>query len=151
MAATQSATRLEINVCMKPSLATSVTAAAEIFYKSLHNIHSRDVTQKTTTTMFLLEQIKNLNCCYTIDYCSLVHCSNTCSTMCLLTSMGLLFTTTNMMLLVCVALQTPKSRRLSFRLGGRTSGCAKQDTHDYSHGPTQRKHSDRTFPLKIIN
>lgn len=39
-----------------------------------------------------------------------------------LTSMGLLFTTTNMMVLVCVALHTPKSSRLSIRLGGRTSG-----------------------------
>lgn len=50
--------RLEINVCTRPSLATSVTAVAGIFYKSLHNIHNRDVTQKTITTMFLLEQKK---------------------------------------------------------------------------------------------
>lgn len=42
-----------------------------------------------------------------------------------LTSMGLLLTTTNMMLLVCVALRTPKSKRLSFTLGGKTSGWQK--------------------------
>jgi hypothetical protein len=39
------------------------------------------------------------------------------------TSMGLLLTTTNRMLLVSVALRTPKSRKLSCRLGGRTKGC----------------------------
>lgn len=62
VAATHSTTRLEIKVCMKPSLATSATAVAGIFDKSLHNIHNRDVTQKTITTMFPLEQIKNVIC-----------------------------------------------------------------------------------------
>lgn len=56
-------------------------------------------------------------------------CGNICSVLCDLTSMGLLLTTTNMMLLVCVALRTPKSRRFSFRLGGRTRGCSEQRTN----------------------
>lgn len=42
-----------------------------------------------------------------------------------LTSMGLLLTTTNTMLLVCVALRTPKSKRVSFTLGGKTNGYQK--------------------------
>lgn len=49
-----------------------------------------------------------------------------------LTSMGLLLTTTNMMLLVCVALRMPKSKRLSFTLGGKTSGWEK-NMFSYSH------------------
>lgn len=49
-----------------------------------------------------------------------------------LTSIGLLLTTTNIMLLVSVALRTPKSRRFSVRLGGSTRGC--------SHKATENKH-----------
>lgn len=72
------------------------------------------------------------------------------SVLCDLTSIGLLLTTTNMMLLVSVALRTPKSSRLSFRLGGRTRGCFTKRRDVSQHmTPTQWYHDIYPFIFKL--
>ncbi len=84
-------------------------------------------------------------------YLSLYLCvCSTTSSLSDLTSMGLLLTTTNMMLLVSVALRTPKSRRFSFWLGGRTSGClGNRETHTTLHRHTLTKRDTNSALQKV--